>query len=154
VDYANLTRRMIVHSRPRQPSLPLDFLVGISTLSLASVYFITWPLSLLDALLLDIQSSYPRHIPSPFTRQSHPFLLLRCHLAETNNQISESSQINPSTSPMSRHPSYPRSSNGVNTTGPIPRLRRPPTLMIQGERPQRLESGIPSEPIHPIAESR
>jgi len=144
VDYANLTRRMIVHSRPRQPSLSLDFLVAIFTLSLGFTDFMSWPLGLLDALLLDSQSPYPRHVPSPFTHQSHPFLLLRCHLAETNNQISESSQISPSTSPTSRHPSYPRSSNGVNTTGPIPRLRRPPTLMTQGGRLQRLENGIPS----------
>jgi len=32
VDYAKLTRRMLVHSRPRQPSLPLNFLVEIITL--------------------------------------------------------------------------------------------------------------------------
>jgi hypothetical protein len=150
VDHANLTRRMIAHSRPRQPSLPLDFVVEIFTLSLSpslgSMDFIVWPLAPLDALLLDIQSSYPRHVPSPFTHQSHPFFLLvsLSHFVETNNQISESSQINPSTFPTSLHPSFPRSSNGVNTTGPIPPLRRLPILMIQGGRPQKLENGIPS----------
>jgi hypothetical protein len=80
--------------------------------------------------------------PSPFTHQSNPFLPLRCHLPETNSQISESSRINPSTFPTSLHPSYPRFSNGVNTTGPTPPLRRLPIPMIQGGRLQRLESGI------------
>jgi hypothetical protein len=53
-------------------------LVKILTLSLSlgTMDFIVWPLALLDALLLDIQSSYLRHVPSPFTHQSNPFFLL------------------------------------------------------------------------------
>jgi hypothetical protein len=100
----------------------------------------------LDALFL------PRLVISPFPRpRLVPSLLnpapstLFGHLLETNVQISEFNQINPSTSPMSLLPSYPRSSNGVNITGPIPQLPRLPTLMIQGGRLQRLESGTLSE---------
>jgi len=49
---------------------------------------------------------------------------------------------------MSRHPSSPRFSNGVTTTGPTLPPPRLPILTIQEGRPQRLESGIPSGSRH------
>jgi len=63
-------------------------------------------------------------------------------------QISEFNQISPSTCPMSPPPSYPRSSNGVSTTGPIPLPLRLPTPMTQGGRLLKSENGIPSESNH------